>query len=196
MSSGGRGLTIELRGFEEAMRIFRETPDRIGRRLADGATLVGDAIINTTGLKRYPPEGPGNRPPVPFYQRGLGMWVYDVGNTLLRNTSSRLARLKGEGRRTRASYSRGGYTAVRNIRNLGNSERLGTQFYSLGEVSPLGVIVRIGNRASYSDAVVGDDQSEAMAAIGWRKLVDVAREKRAKITAILQAMIDDVLRRV
>ncbi len=195
MSSGGSGLTIELRGFDEVMRTFREMPDRIGRRLAGAATLVGDMIVNTKGLKRYPPEGPGNRPPVPYYQRGLGMWVYDVGNTLLRNSSSRLARLQGEGRRTRASYSREGYTAVRNIRNLGNSERLGTQFYSLGEVAPIGVVIRIGNRASYSEPVVGDDQSRAMAAIGWRKLVDVAREKRSKITAILQAMIDDVLRR-
>ncbi len=71
--------------------------------------------------------------------------------------------------------------------NAGNSERLGTQWYT----KPVGWGgAEIGNRASYARWVHGEEQARAMANIGWRRLVDVAREKTAAIQKIFEKWID------
>jgi hypothetical protein len=74
--------------------------------------------------------------------------------------------------------------------NRGESERLGTQWYV--EKQGLGTV--IGNRASYAHWVHGDDQASFMKPKGWRKLLDVAEEKREKITAIYQKWTDRLIK--
>ena len=54
----------------------------------------------------------------------------------------------------------------------------------------------IGNVASYAKYVHGDEQAKAMAAIGWRKLKDVASEKTDKIRVVYQKWINRLIRRL
>ena len=74
--------------------------------------------------------------------------------------------------------------------NRGNSERLGTQFYVKRE----GWNTAIGNRASYAKYVVGEQQASFMKPKGWKKLFDVAKDKKAKIQKVYQAWVDKALR--
>jgi hypothetical protein len=76
--------------------------------------------------------------------------------------------------------------------NANNSERLGTQFYT--EASSYGV--EIGNRASYAEYVVGENQARAMEAIGWRRLIDVAKEKLEDIVRIYDGWVARGLERL
>ena len=69
------------------------------------------------------------------------------------------------------------------------SERLGTQWF----VESKGFDTVIGNRASYGVHVHGEDQAAAMGAKGWRKLVDVAEEKRPKLTEIYNGWVRRLL---
>lgn len=73
------------------------------------------------------------------------------------------------------------------------SERLGTQWY-VRKSGKLGT--EIGNRASYARWVHGEEQAGAMARIGWRRLVDVAKEKTAMIIKIYDKWIKYTLKKV
>jgi hypothetical protein len=87
-------------------------------------------------------------------------------------------------------YIRGTGMQVSYSRNLNNSERLGTRWNVTGV--PYGV--NVSNAASYSGYVHGrETQAEAMGRIGWRKLWDVAEEKRAAITRIFQLWFEKLM---
>ena len=60
--------------------------------------------------------------------------------------------------------------------NLGNSEKLGTQWNV-----QRGWSTRIGNRASYAGHVHGEKQAAAMGVIGWVKLKDAALMKLTQV---------------
>jgi hypothetical protein len=75
-------------------------------------------------------------------------------------------------------------------RNDGRSERYGTQFY----VESQAYTTTVGNRASYARWLAGEEQARHMAAIGWRKLLEVAEEKLPKLEAIYQGWIDKMLK--
>ncbi len=83
-------------------------------------------------------------------------------------------------------YQRGvGYM---NVSGLGKkkSERYGTVW----KIKSRGYTTVATNKASYAKYLVGDDeQAKAMAKIGWRKLGDVAKEKRTKINTIMKKWI-------
>ena len=70
-----------------------------------------------------------------------------------------------------------------------NSQRLGTQW----TVQHDRLSTTIGNRTTYAPFVHGDKQARFHAARGWRKLKDVAEEKRAELTGIFQRWIDKAL---
>ena len=72
-----------------------------------------------------------------------------------------------------------------------NSENLGKQWYVKSE----GINTKIGNSASYAKWVHGDDdQVEAMASIGWKKLFATAKEKVGAFTKTYQAWIDKLIK--
>lgn len=75
-------------------------------------------------------------------------------------------------------------------KNLGNSERLGTQWY----VKSASFKTEIGNRASYAKWVHGEEQASFMAPKGWRKLTEVAKEKLADITKVYDAWVKKLLK--
>lgn len=72
------------------------------------------------------------------------------------------------------------------IRGGPKSEKYGSQFYT----EQRGYITAIGNRASYAVYVGGDWQPDFMAAIGWRKLADVAEEKKEEISDIFKGWMN------
>ena len=75
-------------------------------------------------------------------------------------------------------------------RNLMNSERLGTRWV----VERKGFSTVIGNPVSYARFVHGEEQAEAMASIGWRKLFDVAKEKIKAIQKVYQAWVNKTIK--
>jgi hypothetical protein len=77
--------------------------------------------------------------------------------------------------------------------NRGNSERLGTQWYvrALGRTG-----AEIGNRASYARWVHGEEQATAMGKIGWKKLIDVAKDKTADIIKVFDKWIAYTIRKL
>jgi hypothetical protein len=77
--------------------------------------------------------------------------------------------------------------------NTGKSERLGTQWYT----KPAGAYgTEVGNRASYARWVHGEEQANAMQKIGWRRLVDVAKEKTPEIIKIFDKWIAYTIRKL
>lgn len=87
-------------------------------------------------------------------------------------------------------YIRGRGTQLKS-RNLYNSERLGSHWYIRGD----GLKIIIGNDATYAPYVHGDKQPAHMAAKGWRKLVDVAHERKAEIAAEFDRVITSIVLR-
>ena len=87
-------------------------------------------------------------------------------------------------------YERGKGMWTSATRNTYKSENLGKQWYVKRE----GYKMRIGNRASYAKWVHGDEQAGAMAGHGWRKLVDVTKEKLSRIQKVYQAWTNKLLR--
>ena len=76
-------------------------------------------------------------------------------------------------------YKRGKGTQYKK-RNLGNSERYGTKWTAKPDSD--GYKTEVGNTASYGKYLGDEDlQAQHMAAIGWRKLKEVAEEKWAEI---------------
>jgi hypothetical protein len=87
-------------------------------------------------------------------------------------------------------YIRGQGTQVSYSRNLNNSEVLKNKWVTKGV--PYGI--QVDNAASYSGYVHGrETQAEAMGRIGWRKLWDVAEEKRAAITSVFQRWFEKLM---
>ena len=86
-------------------------------------------------------------------------------------------------------YIRGRGMQYKN-KNTFSSERLGTQWY----VKTSGYQTKIGNRASYAKYVHGEDQASFMAPKGWKKLFDVAKQKKKQITKVYQAWVNKTLK--
>jgi hypothetical protein len=152
-------LKIRIEGLDRVISGLGKMNGDLSDTLRAAGKEAGDEILNTRGLRGYPPATDANRPPTPYYVRGRGMQ---------------------RGGRRIPEY------------NDGKSERYGTQFY----IKPQGKFsTAIGNRASYAPFLGGEEQAEAMAKIGWRKLWDVAKEKIDKIEKIYQGWIDRLIRK-
>jgi hypothetical protein len=147
-------IIIKVTGLDKLTNSLNRFPQEINRGLEAAGKEVGKEIINTRGLRLYPPATAANMPPTPYYIRGRG---------------------------TETKHG-----------NIGNSERYGTQFW----VEVKDKTTTIGNRASYAKWLAGDDQARAMARIGWRKLWDVAIEKKSKITEIYQKWINYTIKKL
>jgi len=138
---------IVIKGMENILRKLEKFPGVIRENMGAAGAEASEEILNTEGLRNYPPHTDANLPPAPYYIRGRGM-----------------------------QYASG---------NAENSERYGT----LWNTATSGYRTTIGNRATYAPYLGGEKQARAMKPIGWRKLFDVAQEKRAKLTAIYAAWV-------
>ena len=150
-------IEFEVKGMEKVRANFEKFASEFSRGLFAAGREVAEEILDTTGLRKYPKAGAGNRPPTPYYKRGVGM-----------------------------QYKH---------KNDGRSERYGTQFFVKQNLAAEGAYIRIGNRASYAKYLTdAKHQSRAMARIGWRKMIDVAREKTEKAVEIYSAWVAKMLK--
>lgn len=144
---------IQIKGLEKLIANLMQFRRQIKLYLAAAGREAANDVLDTQGLRNYPPAGSGNAPPTPYWIRGVG-----------------LETKKG---------------------NKGNSERYGTQFY----VQSAGYNTKIGNRASYARWLTDEkQQAQHMQKIGWRKLIDVARDKGDHIIHIYQSWIDKLVK--
>ncbi len=88
-------------------------------------------------------------------------------------------------------YIRGRGTQLKS-RNLGNSERYGTRW----STKTSGYTTIAENTASYGQHLVGENQASAMGKIGWRRIVDVMREKKALIEDIYNKWVERAIKKV
>lgn len=152
-------IKVEIDGLKQLQAAFDKAPALAEKHMSAAAKEAGDMILDTEGLRKYPPGNQGRpQPPKTPKQRAYLMWAIRTGAIEL-------------------PYKRGGL----------KSERYGTQFYVEGE--RYGAV--IGNRASYARWLTDDaQQSQYMAALGWRKLFDVATEKIDDIKAVYEGWIE------
>lgn len=136
--------------------------NKLGRFATDLQTVysaanneIAELILNTEGLRKYPPETAANRPPEPYYIRGRGMQYKS--------------------------------------RNDGRSEQYGSRW----EKTELSYnSLKISNSASYAPYLTDDKkQAMRMAAIGWRKLKEVAHEKWKEAVKIYWKHITSLITR-
>jgi len=147
-------LTIKIEGIEKLTANMKEFGQELQSGLEGAGQEVAREVLDTPGLRVYPPATSANQPPTPYYIRGRG-----------------------------TQYKRG---------NDGRSERYGTQFTT----NQVGTVTYIGNRASYAPYLGGEKQSTVSAIHGWRRLLDVAKEKLPQITKIYQAWINRAIKRL
>lgn len=148
-------LDIRVKGMDKVQKALRKFPEEVQSNLDGAGREAGEEVLNTEGLRQYPPATAANTPPPPYYIRGRGTQYQ--------------------------SY------------NTGSSERYGTQFF----VDAQGLRTTIGNRASYAQWLTDEDrQARAMAEIGWRKLVDVAREKSERVIQIFEGWVGRTIQRL
>jgi len=145
-------IRVTVPGLEKVMANMARFPREIARYFSMAGHEAGNEIIDTQGLRNYPPATAANLPPTPYYIRGRGM-----------------------------QYAN---------HNDGRSERYGTQFY----IQRRGAMTTIGNRASYAEWLAGQNQARRMAAIGWRKLGDVAKEKKSRIEQIYRGWVKRLIK--
>lgn len=151
-------ITINADNFLNALK---HAPQELARNIPMAGMEALNEILDTEGLRAYPPETAANMPPTPYYIRGQGMQY--------------------------ASY------------NTGSSERYGSRYGGDGgdawSLSARGYTAKAENTASYAPYVGGQQQAAHMARKGWRKLWDVAREKRETIRNIYDKWVAYTLRK-
>ena len=164
-------ITIDTKELNYLVSKLKKMKTSLARYLSQMAHEAGEYVVKQPGLKRYPRSTEANQP---------GRWSLATHRPMGYY-------IRGRG----WSYPLTKNGVVTRYKNLHNSERYGTQFYVKRE----GDHARIGNRASYAKWLTDEqDQSKKMAAIGWRKLIDVAREKMPQIKRIFNKWVQKALK--
>lgn len=146
-------IEITVVGADKLAAALDKFGDEIKRGMKDAGDEAAKGILETVGLRKYPPLTSANMPPTPYYIRRRGMQYATHNNQ--------------------------------------KSENYGRSYYVKHKAGS----TVIGNSASYAKYLAGDkDQTGKMASIGWRKLVDVAREKIGEITKIYQGWVDRLIK--
>ena len=70
-------VKIEVKGLDVLMKKLDKFPERIKANLGQAAEEAGKEVVWSKGLSTYPPKTAANRPPVPYYERGVGMVFKD-----------------------------------------------------------------------------------------------------------------------
>jgi hypothetical protein len=76
-------VSIQIIGADRLEKAFNRFPKEAWRHWKAAAKESGSLIIRQRGLKAYPPSGPGNKPPTPYYVRGIGTQYasFNAGNS-------------------------------------------------------------------------------------------------------------------
>jgi hypothetical protein len=145
-------IDIDIPGLDALLQKLGQLPPLLEKYLRAAGKEASNEVLDTIGVRRYPPSTAANAPPVPYYIRGRGM-----------QTSANRNNLKSEKYGSRWSVTNDPY------------------------------ITTMTNNTSYAKYLGGDRQAEAMARIGWRKVRDVAMEKRAVLRDIYAAWVKKAL---
>jgi hypothetical protein len=76
-------VSIQIIGADRLEKAFNRFPKEAWRHWKAAAKEAGSLVIRQRGLKAYPPSGPGNKPPTPYYVRGIGTQYagHNLGNS-------------------------------------------------------------------------------------------------------------------
>jgi len=140
-------ISIKVENLDKLKRALAKSPVAIDDAIEAAGDQIGNVVLETRGIRLYPPTGPGNRPPTPYWVRGVGLQT-----------------------------ARG---------NRNNSQMMNKKF----TVKTANNIIRVKNNATYAEFVIGEKQNRYMGIIGWRRMIDVAKEKTPEITRILNAWL-------
>jgi hypothetical protein len=66
-------IKVQVTGLDKVINGLSKMNGDLKRTWHAASREAASEIINTEGLKRYPPETEANKPPVPYYIRGRGM---------------------------------------------------------------------------------------------------------------------------
>lgn len=64
---------VRVEGVEKIRQAINEFPSVVAENIRQAGSQASEEILNTTGLRSYPPETAANLPPTPYYIRGRGM---------------------------------------------------------------------------------------------------------------------------
>lgn len=78
MPEGFLHVKIDSKDFERAIE---RLPRLLQNNLMAAGFKVSEIVLDTEGLKRYPPESDANQPPAPYYIRGRGTQYADGRNS-------------------------------------------------------------------------------------------------------------------
>jgi hypothetical protein len=75
-------IRIQVIGIEKIQAALTKFPREISKYLTQaGDEAAKSQVLNTTGLKNYPPATAANAPPTPYYIRGRGTQTSQYHNT-------------------------------------------------------------------------------------------------------------------
>lgn len=66
-------ITIHIDGIDRVISNLDRLSDSIRRDISAAGQEAANEILDTRGIRLYPPETDANRPPTPYYIRGRGM---------------------------------------------------------------------------------------------------------------------------
>lgn len=73
-------INIRVDGLDKVMSNLAIVGRDLPKTLQGARYEISDAVLNTRGLRRYPPATDANRPPIPYYIRGRGMQYRNHNN--------------------------------------------------------------------------------------------------------------------
>jgi len=73
-------IDIKVEGLDKLEKALERFPKKIDKNLKQAGKDAAEEILDTQGLRRYPPATAANLPPAPYYQRGSGT-IYASGKS-------------------------------------------------------------------------------------------------------------------
>jgi hypothetical protein len=73
-------LRVQVVGLDRVQRGLAKFPRQIEKYMYSAGREAASVVLKTEGLKKYPPATDANKPPIPYYVRGLGTQTAS-GNT-------------------------------------------------------------------------------------------------------------------
>lgn len=167
-------LHVDLTEFERYAAFFQRAGAEYVETLAAAGRESADEILDTRGLRAYPPATAANMP------GRVRVVTFSGGRTV---TFRRGYYIRGRG--MMRPVRGGGYELEATSQNYGKSWVVETNGYQ----------TRIGTKVTYARWLTGDEQAAAMGAIGWRKIAEVANEKLGRVTDIFRAWLRRLISR-
>jgi len=65
-------IKIDVTGIDKLQKSLDRFGNEIRAEMSEAGKAAANEILNTEGLRAYPPETAANRPPTPYYIRGRG----------------------------------------------------------------------------------------------------------------------------